>query len=97
MIMRLALIGSGTRNDPYMVDLPTFTNLITNETTGRAFVDVPISDVPADVAAFVIANPVADLTSPLPNAFPSSLARSWQEHLARRYDLGEAKWQPVVA
>lgn len=97
MIMRLALIGSGTRNDPYMVDLPTFTNLITNETTGRAFVDVPISDVPADVAAFVIANPVADLTSPLPNAFPASLARSWQEHLARRYDLGEAKWQPVVA
>ena len=96
MIIRLALIGSGTRNAPFTVDLPTFTDLITNETTGRAFADVPGIDVPADVAAFVTANPVADLTSPLPNAFPASLARSWQEHLARRYDLGEAKWHPVV-
>lgn len=96
MIIRLALIGSGTRNAPYTVDLPTFADLVTNE-TGRAFADVPPIDVPADVAAFVIANPVADLTSPLPNAFPSSLARSWQDHLARRYDLGEAKWKPVVA
>jgi hypothetical protein len=71
--------------------------LTDDATVRRAFVDVPISDVPADVAAFVTANPVADLTSPLPNAFPASLARSWQEHLARRYDLGEAKWKPVVA
>jgi hypothetical protein len=66
-------------------------------TVRRAFVDVPAIDVSPDVAAFVIANPVADLTSPLPNPFPSSLARSWQDHLARRYDLGEAKWKPVVA
>ena len=97
MIIRMALIGSGTGTDPYRVDLPTYANAVTNETTGRAFADVPDIDVPSDVAAFVTANPVADLVSPLPNAFPASLARSWQEHLARRYDLGEAKWKPVVA
>jgi hypothetical protein len=66
-------------------------------TVRRAFVDVPAADIPSDVAAFVTANPVADLTSPLPNAFPASLARSWQEHLARLYNLGEAKWKPTVA
>jgi hypothetical protein len=97
MIIRLALNGLGTTTDPYRVDLPTYSDAITNEATGRALVDVPASDVPADVAAFVTANPVVDLTSPLPNAFPSSLARSWQDHLARRYDLGTAKWKPVVA
>jgi hypothetical protein len=97
MIIRLALIGSGTTSDPYRIDLPTYQNAATNETTGRAFADVPAIDVPSDVAAFVTANPVVDLTSPLPNPFPASLARSWQDHLARRYDLGTAKWKPVVA
>ena len=97
MIIRLQLIGSGTDTDPFRVDLPTFSGVITNETTGRAFADVPPIDVPSDVAAFVTANPVVDLVSPLPNPFPASLARSWQDHLARRYDLGSAKWKPVVA
>jgi len=97
MIIRCALIGDGTRDAPYSVDLPTFASLVTDETTRRAFVDVPVSDVPANVAAFVTANPVTDLTSPLPSPFPASLARSWQDHLARRYDLGTAKWKPVVA
>jgi hypothetical protein len=97
MIIRMALIGSGTSTNPFTIDLPTFSGVVTNETTGRAFVDVPTVDVPDDVAAFVAANPVMDLTSPLPNPFPASLARSWQDHLARRYDLGTAKWKPVVA
>lgn len=97
MIIRCALINTTAPGNPFGVDLPTYAMLTDDATVRRAFVDVPISDVPADVAAFVTANPVADLTSPLPNAFPASLARSWQEHLARRYDLGEAKWKPVVA
>ena len=97
MIIRCALIGSGIPTEPYRIDLPTYTDLATNETTHRAFVDVPAIDVPSDVAAFVAANPVADLTSPLPTPFPASLARSWQDHLARRYDLGTAKWKPTVA
>jgi hypothetical protein len=97
MIIRMALIGSGTSNDPYRVDLPTYGDCITDTVTNRAFVDVPAADVPSDVAGFVTANPVVDLTSPLPTPFPSSLARSWQDYLARRYDLGTAKWKPVVA
>lgn len=97
MNIRCALIGSGTSSDPFRVDLPTYADAITNETTGRALVSVPDVDVPADVQAFVAANPVVDLVSPLPNPFPASLARSWQDHLARRYDLGSAKWKPVVA
>lgn len=97
MIIRCALIGTGNPGDSFRIDLPTYSSLADNPTTGRAFADVPVSDVPSDVAAFVAANPVSDLTSPLPNAFPASLARSWQEHLARRYDLGTAKWKPVVA
>jgi len=96
-MIRMALIGSGTQNEPYRVDLPTSSTIATDPATGRAFVNVPDVDIPSDVAAFVAANPVVDLTSPLPNPFPSSLARSWQDHLARRYDLGTAKWKPVVA
>jgi len=97
MIIRCALIGSGIDGNPYRVDLPSYSDAITNETTARAFVDVPTVDVPSDVAAFVTANPVADLVSPLPSPFPASLARSWQEHLSRRYDVGPDKWKPVVA
>lgn len=97
MIVRLALIGSGTNTDPYRVDLPTYGNVVTNETTGRALVDVPDIDVPPDVAAFVRANPTPDLIVPLPSSFPASLAGVWREHLARRYDLGQARWNPVVA
>ena len=96
MIIRLALIGSGTTSDPFRVDLPTYSGGVTNETTGRAFADVPVSDVPADVQAFVAAYPTLDLTTPLPVPFPASLANSWAEFLARQYDLGTAKWHPVV-
>ena len=96
MIIRMALIGSGTQSDPFTIDLPSFSGVITNEATGRAFADVPVSDVPADVAAFVNAYPTYDLVTPLPVPFPQSLANAWAEHLARRYDLGNARWHPVV-
>ena len=96
MIIRCALIGSGTSTDPYRVDLPTYDNASTNETTGRAFVTVPDVDVSPDVAAFVAAYPTVDLVTPLPVPFPASLASSWAEFLARRYDLGSAKWHPTV-
>ena len=96
MIIRMALIGSGTPTEPFTIDLPNFSGVVTNETTGRAFADVPVSDVPADVAAFVSAYPTYDLVTPLPVPFPQSLANSWAEHLARRYDLGNARWHPVV-
>jgi len=96
MIIRMALIGNGTLYSPFTIDLPSFSGVITNETTGRAFVDVPASDVSPDVAAFVAAYPTVDLTTPLPVPFPQSLANAWAEFLARRYDLGTAKWHPVV-
>ena len=96
MIIRVALIGSGTTSDPFRVDLPTYQGVVTNETTGRAFADVPAIDVSPDVAAFVSAYPTVDLVTPLPVPFPQSLANSWSEFLARRYDLGTAKWHPVV-
>ena len=96
MIIRCALIGSGTSSDPYRVDLPTYGNASTDETTGRAFVTVPDVDVSPDVAAFVAAYPTVDLTTPLPVPFPQSLANAWAEHLARRYDLGNVRWHPAV-
>jgi len=96
MITRCALIGSGTPTDPYRIDLPTYSGVVTNETTGRAFVTVPDVDVPADVQAFVNAYPTYDLVTPLPVPFPPSLANAWAEHLARQYDLGNARWKPVV-
>jgi len=96
MIIRLQLIGSGKDQDAYRVDLPTYQGVTTNEATGRAFADVPAVDVPADVAAFVAAYPTFDLVTPLPVPFPASLANAWAEHLARRYDLGEVRWHPVV-
>jgi len=96
MIIRLKLMGTGIGNDPYRIDLPTYSGVVTNETTGRAFADVPAIDVSPDVAAFVAAYPTLDLVTPLPVPFPASLANSWAEHLARQYDLGNARWHPVV-
>lgn len=97
MIIRCALVGGTGMNDPLRVDLPTYSMVADDPTKRRAMVDVPDVDVPADVAAFVRANPVADLIVPLPSSFPASLAGVWREHLARRYDLGQARWSPVVA
>lgn len=96
MIIRCALIGSGIPADSYRLDLPTYSGVVTNETTGRAIADVPVSDVPADVQAFVAAYPTVDLVTPLPVPFPASLASSWAEFLARRYDLGSVRWHPVI-
>ena len=80
----------------WMVDLPTYTMVAEDVALRRAFVDVPDVDVPPDVAAFVRANPTPDLLTPLPSPFPARLAGAWREHLARRYDLGQARWNPVV-
>ena len=96
MIIRMALIGSGTPADPLRVDLPSYSMLTDDATVRRAFVDVPVSDVSPDVAAFVAAYPTYDLVTPLPVPFPPSVANGWAEFLARRYDLGSAKWHPVV-
>lgn len=97
MIIRMPIVGNGTQSDPNRIDLPIYQLVTDDPTVRRAFVDVPSIDVPADVAAFVAAYPVSDLIVPLPQPFPSALARSWREHLARRYDLGNARWGPEVA
>ena len=97
MIIRCALVGGTSPTDPLRVDLPTFTMIADDPATRRAFVDVPVGDVPSDVAAYVAATPTPDLITPLLSPFPAALARSWREHLARRYDLGEARWKPEVA
>lgn len=96
MIIRVATIGGTSPTDPVRVDLPTYTMLVNDPATKRAMVDVPDVDVPVDVAAFVRAYPTPDLIVSLPSPFPASLAGAWREHLARRYDLGEARWHPVV-
>lgn len=97
MIIRVATIGGTSPTDPIRVDLPTYTLIVNDPATARAVVDVPIGDVPSDVAAFVQAHQMPDLITPLLSPFPAALARSWREHLARRYDLGEARWKPEVA
>ena len=96
MIIRCTLVGGSGDRDPFRVDLPTYTMVAENVELRRAFVDVPDVDVAPDVAAFVRAYPTPDLIVPLPSPFPASLAGAWREHLARRYDLGEARWHPVV-
>ena len=97
MIIRCRTVGQGTHSDPFRVDLPTCTVIATDEPTRRALVDVPDVDVPAEVAAFVSAYPAADLVTPLASPFSPGLAAVWREHLARRYDLGNARWRPEIA
>jgi hypothetical protein len=96
MIIRVAMIGGSSNTDPLRVDLPTYSMIADDPANRRALVIVPDVDVPADVAAFVRANPVTDLIASLPYPLPPSLARSWREHIARRYDLGEARWRPEI-
>ena len=97
MIIRCALVGGTGPNNPLRVDLPTYSMVADDQQLRRAFVEIPDVDVPADVAAYVAANPTPDLIVPLPSPFSASLAGVWREHLARRYDLGQARWSPVVA
>jgi hypothetical protein len=96
MIIRCALIGGTSPTDSLRVDLPTYTMIVDDATVRRALVNVPDVDVPADVAAFVRANPTPDLIVPLPSPFTTRLADSWREYLARRYDLGQARWRPEI-
>ena len=96
MIIRCALIGGTGAGDLFRVDLPTYSMVADDPITRRAFVDVPDIDVAPDVAAFVRAYPVTDLVTPLPVTPSASLLSTWREHLARRYDLGEARWNPII-
>ena len=96
MRVRIAIGITGDPRNEFTVDLPTWSAVAIDIATARGIVDVPSVDVPADVAAFVAAYPTVDLVTPLPVPFPASLASSWAEFLARRYDLGSAKWHPVV-
>lgn len=91
------MIGQGVKGSPLRVDLPSYASIDSDPGTRLALVDVPDVDVPPSVAAFVAAYPIADLTAPLPAPFPPALATAWKEHLARRYDLGNARWSPEVA
>ncbi len=97
MIIRCRTVGQGTQSDPFRVDLPSYSVIATDEPTRRALVNVLDVDVPAEVAAFVAAYPVSDLVSPLPSPMTPGLAAVWREHLARRYDPGNARWNPEVA
>ncbi len=96
MIIRCRTIGQGTESDSFRCDLPTYQVIVTDEPTRRALIDVPDVDVPPDVAAFVRAYPVSDLVMPLPSPFTPGLAAAWREHLARRDNLGNARWNPEV-
>lgn len=96
MILRCRTVGQGTQSDPFRVDLPSYSVIATDEPTRRALVNVPDVDVPPDVAAFVAAYPLSDLVMPLPVPFSPGLAAVWREHLARRYDLGNARWRPEI-
>jgi hypothetical protein len=97
MIIRIATIGGTSPTDPIRCDLPSYSMIVNDPVTNRALVIVPDADVPSDVATFVQANHTPDISSPLPTPFPTGLAKSWREHLARRYDLGQARWNPTVA
>lgn len=97
MIIRCKLLGGNGERDPLRVDLPTYTSVADDHAQGRAFVEVPIADIPDDVIGFVTKYPAVNLIDPPQLAFPDALKRSWREHLARRYDLGTARWNPEVA
>jgi hypothetical protein len=97
MIIRCALVGGTGDRDPLRVDLPTFTMVADDIAQRRAFCDVPVADIPDDVIGFVTQYPAVNLVDPPQLAFPDALKRSWREHLARRYDLGNARWNPEVA
>ena len=96
MNIRVAVVGGTGPGDPFRVDLPTYQMVTDDTTVMRSLVQVPDVDVPADVQAFVTAYPTVDLTTPLPVPFPQALANAWAEHLARQYNLGNARWHPVV-
>jgi hypothetical protein len=96
MIIRVAMIGGTGPGDLIRVDLPTYSMIADDPATRRALVTVPDVDVPAGVIGWVRTYPIVDLTTPLPNPFPVGLAVAWREHLARRYDLGQARWHPEV-
>jgi hypothetical protein len=96
VLIRVATIGGTSPTDPIRCDLPTYSMVADDPVNRRALVIVPDADVPSDVAAFVKANHTPDISSPLPTPFPTGLTKSWREHLARRYDLGQAKWNPTV-
>lgn len=96
MIIRCALIGGTSPTDPLRVDLPTYTMIADNTELRRAFVEVHTSDIPDNVIGFVTRYPAVNLTDPIGHDFPASLKAEWREHLARRYDLGQARWNPEV-
>ena len=96
MYVRMKLLGTGEVKDEYRVDLPTYLLVAEDHALQRGIADVPLSDIPDDVLGYITRYPIYNIYEPSEMAFPQALKRSWREHLARRYDLGNARWNPEM-
>lgn len=97
MYVRVTVGITGKPQNPYTVPLPTWQAIAIDLNTARGVVDVPATDIPADVRAWLAANPVVSLTVPEILSMPQSLTASWWRWLDDTYQESPVQYRPVVA
>jgi hypothetical protein len=97
MYVRLTIGVTGNPTNPFTVPLPTWQAIAIDVTTARGIVDVPVTDMPDDVRAWVIANPVVSLILPVTLTMPQSLTSSWWRWLDATYQESATKYRPEIA
>ena len=93
MRLRHTLVGTGSADDPFRVDLPTYTLLHVDYVLKRAVVEVPDSDHPftqKETASLRLATPVGLAVGPLT---PAMLKR-WHDRLDERYVEHAGRFRP---
>lgn len=96
MLVRVKLKGGEDESHPYHPDLPTYTMVARDFEQAICIADVPVSDIPDIVVAFLTKFPVVNLFDPFPVTIPASVNSAWRDHLARYYDYGYTKWNPQI-
>ena len=96
MYVRLTVGITGNPQNPFTIPLPTWQVIAIDVTTARGIVDVPVTDVPADVRSWLLANPVVSLTIPATLTMPQSLTSSWWRWLDDTYRESATQYRPVV-
>lgn len=97
MRIRMRLDGSGTRDDPFSVNLPTYTIVTIDAGRRIAIVDVPDADLPGDARVWSHLAVTQNLTDPTPGRMHGTAKGNWHRHLDRRYQEHAGKFRPPLA
>lgn len=96
MFLKVKLIGTGALDDPFRVDLPSWTMVDCDYTNKTAVVDVIEDDLPINFADRPGVGKAHAYGKQAVNKITPALKAEWREFLDKRYKEHRGKYTPDV-